>query len=75
MNCASSYYYPFAPMGPMIYHMELSIGGQQFIGKGRTRQLAKQDAAIKALKVLQREPILQQMPEVRGLRSPFPLTN
>ncbi|XP_019751346.1 double-stranded RNA-binding protein Staufen homolog 1 isoform X1 [Hippocampus comes] len=58
------YYYPFAPMGPMIYHMELSIGGQQFIGKGRTRQLAKQDAAIKALKVLQREPILQQMSEV-----------
>ncbi|XP_077430187.1 double-stranded RNA-binding protein Staufen homolog 1 isoform X2 [Vanacampus margaritifer] len=58
------YYYPFAPMGPMIYHMELSIGGQQFLGKGRTWQLAKQDAATKALRVLQKEPILQQMPEV-----------
>ncbi|XP_077386177.1 double-stranded RNA-binding protein Staufen homolog 1 [Festucalex cinctus] len=58
------YYYPFAPMGPMIYHMELSIGGQQFLGKGRTWQLAKQDAAMKALRVLQKEPILQQMPEV-----------
>lgn len=49
----------------MIYHMELSIGGQQFIGKGRTRQLAKLEAAAKALKVLHKEPILQQMPEVR----------
>uniref|UniRef100_A0A3P8UD45 Staufen double-stranded RNA binding protein 1 n=1 Tax=Cynoglossus semilaevis TaxID=244447 RepID=A0A3P8UD45_CYNSE len=28
------YYYPFPPMGPMIYQMELTIGGQQFIGKG-----------------------------------------
>nr|XP_057943479.1 double-stranded RNA-binding protein Staufen homolog 1 isoform X2 [Doryrhamphus excisus] len=60
------YYYPFAPMGPMIYHMELSIGGQQFIGKGRTRQLAKHDAAVKALKVLQKEPILQQLPVMNG---------
>lgn len=49
----------------MLYHMELSIGGQQFIGKGRTRQLAKHDAAAKALKVLQKEPILQQLPVVR----------
>lgn len=49
----------------MLYHMELSIGGQQFIGKGRTRQLAKHEAAAKALKVLQKEPILQQLPVVR----------
>lgn len=49
----------------MIYHMELSIGGQQFIGKGRTRQLAKHEAAAKALKVLHKEPILQQLPVVR----------
>lgn len=49
----------------MIYHMELSIGGQQFVGKGRTRQLAKHDAAAKALKVLHKEPILQQLPVVR----------
>ncbi|XP_024126347.1 double-stranded RNA-binding protein Staufen homolog 1 isoform X2 [Oryzias melastigma] len=58
------YYYPFPPMGPMIYHMELSIGGQQFMGKGRTRQLAKHDAAAKALKTLLKEPMLQQMPPV-----------
>lgn len=45
--------------------MELSIGSQQFIGKGRTRQQAKNDAAAKALKVLQKEPILQQLPVVR----------
>lgn len=45
--------------------MELSIGGQQFIGKGRTRQLAKHDAAAKAMKVLQKEPILQHLPVVR----------
>ncbi|XP_061731195.1 double-stranded RNA-binding protein Staufen homolog 1 isoform X2 [Nerophis ophidion] len=60
------YYYPFAPMGPMMYHTELCIGGQQFLGKGRTRQLAKQDAAVRALKVLQKEPILQQLPVMNG---------
>lgn len=49
----------------MLYHVELSIGGQQFFGKGRTRQLAKHDAAARALKVLQKEPILQQLPVVR----------
>lgn len=51
--------------------MELSIGGQQFIGKGRTRQLAKHEAAAKALNVLYKEPILQELPEVRkGSRNP-----
>ncbi|XP_029006638.1 double-stranded RNA-binding protein Staufen homolog 1 isoform X1 [Betta splendens] len=60
------YYYPFPPVGPVIYHMELSIGSQQFLGKGRTRQLAKLDAAAKALKVLQNEPILQQLPLMNG---------
>lgn len=59
------YYYPFPPMGPLIYHMELCIGGQQFIGRGRTRQLAKHDAAAKALRMLHKEPILQQLPVVR----------
>lgn len=59
-----SYYYPFPPVGPVLYHMELSIGGQQFHGKGRTRQAAKHDAAAKALKYLQKEPMLQQMAEV-----------
>uniref|UniRef100_A0A665U6B9 Double-stranded RNA-binding protein Staufen homolog 1 n=1 Tax=Echeneis naucrates TaxID=173247 RepID=A0A665U6B9_ECHNA len=66
LSRVSRYYYPFPPVGPMLYHMELSIGGQQFIGKGRTRQLAKHDAAAKALKVLQKEPILQQLPVMNG---------
>lgn len=60
------YYYPFSPVGPVIYHVELSVGGQQFLGKGRTRQLAKHDAAGKALKMLQKEPLLQQLSEMNG---------
>ncbi len=60
-----SYYYPFPPVGPVLYNMELSIGGQQFHGKGRTRQAAKHDAAAKAIKYLQKEPIMQQLAEVR----------
>ncbi|XP_056461435.1 double-stranded RNA-binding protein Staufen homolog 1-like isoform X1 [Gadus chalcogrammus] len=60
------YYYPFPPVGPFLYHMELSIGGQQFHGKGRTRQLAKHDAAARALKVLENEPMLQQLPVMNG---------
>lgn len=58
------YYYPFPPVAPVLYHMELSIGGQQFHGKGRTRQAAKHDAAAKAIKSLQKEPLLQQLAEV-----------
>ncbi|XP_067324288.1 double-stranded RNA-binding protein Staufen homolog 1 isoform X4 [Anolis sagrei] len=56
------YFYPF-PVGPWLYQVELSIGGQQFHGKGRTRQAAKHDAAAKALKILQNEP-LPEKPEV-----------
>ncbi|XP_066479124.1 double-stranded RNA-binding protein Staufen homolog 1 isoform X4 [Tiliqua scincoides] len=58
----SRYFYPF-PVGPWLYQVELSIGGQQFHGKGRTRQAAKHDAAAKALKILQNEP-LPEKPEV-----------
>uniref|UniRef100_A0A8C2L3X8 Double-stranded RNA-binding protein Staufen homolog 1 n=1 Tax=Cyprinus carpio TaxID=7962 RepID=A0A8C2L3X8_CYPCA len=58
------YYYPFPPVGPVLYHMELSIGGQQFHGKGRTRQAAKHDAAAKAIKYLQKEPIMEQLAEM-----------
>lgn len=61
------YYYPFPPVGQMLYHMELSIGGQQFHGKGRTRQAAKHDAAAKAIKTLQKEPVLQPLSEVGNL--------
>uniref|UniRef100_A0ACB8F6H9 Double-stranded RNA-binding protein Staufen 1 n=1 Tax=Sphaerodactylus townsendi TaxID=933632 RepID=A0ACB8F6H9_9SAUR len=58
------YFYPF-PVGPWLYEVELSIGGQQFRGKGRTRQAAKHDAAAKALKILQNEP-LPEKPEING---------
>ncbi|XP_065449207.1 double-stranded RNA-binding protein Staufen homolog 2-like [Chrysemys picta bellii] len=61
------YFYPF-PVGPLLYQVELSIGGQQFHGKGRTRQAAKHDAAAKALKILQNEP-LPEKPEVNGKES------
>lgn len=53
-------------MAPMLYQVELCIGGQQFPGKGRTRQAAKHDAAAKALKFLQHEP-LPSKPEVRAV--------
>ncbi|XP_044154076.1 double-stranded RNA-binding protein Staufen homolog 1 isoform X1 [Bufo gargarizans] len=58
------YFYPF-PVTPILYQVELSIGGQQFHGKGRTRQAAKHDAAAKALKSLQHEP-LPNKPQVNG---------
>lgn len=64
---APRYFYPF-PVGPMLYQVELSIGGQQFHGKGRTRQAAKHDAAAKALKLLQNEP-MPDKPEVNGKES------
>ncbi|XP_077191701.1 double-stranded RNA-binding protein Staufen homolog 1 isoform X12 [Paroedura picta] len=60
------YFYPF-PVGPWLYEVELSIGGQQFRGKGRTRQAAKHDAAAKALKILQNEP-LPEKPEFFPLK-------
>ncbi|XP_034881257.1 double-stranded RNA-binding protein Staufen homolog 1 isoform X5 [Mirounga leonina] len=49
------YFYPF-PVPPLLYQVELSVGGQQFNGKGKTRQAAKHDAAAKALRTLQSEP-------------------
>ncbi|XP_063814959.1 double-stranded RNA-binding protein Staufen homolog 1 [Pseudophryne corroboree] len=58
------YFYPF-PVTPILYQVELSIGGQQFHGKGRTRQAAKHDAASKALKSLQHEPLPNKQ-EVNG---------
>lgn len=57
------YFYPF-PVPPLLYQVELSVGGQQFNGKGKTRQAAKHDAAAKALRTLQSEP-LPERPEGR----------
>ncbi|XP_032734907.1 double-stranded RNA-binding protein Staufen homolog 1 isoform X2 [Lontra canadensis] len=59
------YFYPF-PVPPLLYQVELSVGGQQFNGKGKTRQAAKHDAAAKALRTLQSEP-QPERPEGRRL--------
>ncbi|CAK7320126.1 Double-stranded RNA-binding protein Staufen homolog 1 [Vulpes lagopus] len=59
------YFYPF-PVPPLLYQVELSVGGQQFNGKGKTRQAAKHDAAAKALRTLQSEPPPER-PEGRRL--------
>ncbi|XP_061066275.1 double-stranded RNA-binding protein Staufen homolog 1 isoform X11 [Eubalaena glacialis] len=61
------YFYPF-PVPPLLYQVELSVGGQQFNGKGKTRQAAKHDAAAKALRTLQNEPPLERL-EVNGRES------
>ncbi|XP_053430503.1 double-stranded RNA-binding protein Staufen homolog 1 isoform X2 [Nycticebus coucang] len=58
------YLYPF-PVPPLLYQVELSVGGQQFNGKGKTRQAAKHDAAAKALRILQNEPPPERL-EVNG---------
>ncbi|XP_020761869.1 double-stranded RNA-binding protein Staufen homolog 1 isoform X1 [Odocoileus virginianus] len=61
------YFYPF-PVPPLLYQVELSVGGQQFNGKGKTRQAAKHDAAAKALRILQSEPPAERL-EVNGRES------
>ncbi|XP_057359056.1 double-stranded RNA-binding protein Staufen homolog 1 isoform X2 [Manis pentadactyla] len=61
------YFYPF-PVPPLLYQVELSVGGQQFNGKGKTRQAAKHDAAAKALRILQNEPPPDRL-EVNGRES------
>ncbi|XP_021570064.1 double-stranded RNA-binding protein Staufen homolog 1 isoform X1 [Carlito syrichta] len=61
------YFYPF-PVPPLLYQVELSVGGQQFNGKGKTRQAAKHDAAAKALRILQNETPPERL-EVNGRES------
>ncbi|XP_020025527.1 double-stranded RNA-binding protein Staufen homolog 1 isoform X3 [Castor canadensis] len=61
------YFYPF-PVPPLLYQVELSVGGQQFNGKGKTRQAAKHDAAAKALRILQSEPPPERL-EMNGRES------
>ncbi|XP_043945868.1 double-stranded RNA-binding protein Staufen homolog 1 isoform X1 [Protopterus annectens] len=63
---SARYYYPFPAVGQIFYQVELSIGGVQFLGKGRTRQAAKHDAAAKALKILQAEPLPDKKTEING---------
>ncbi|KAM4842275.1 double-stranded RNA-binding protein Staufen homolog 1 isoform 2-T4 [Thomomys bottae] len=61
------YFYPF-PVPPLLYQVELSVGGQQFNGKGKTRTSSKHDAAAKAVRVLQSEPPPERL-EINGRES------
>ncbi|XP_071270207.1 double-stranded RNA-binding protein Staufen homolog 2 isoform X4 [Salvelinus alpinus] len=59
--CNQRYHYSV----PKIFYVQLSVGTNEFIGEGRTRQAARHSAAMKALQALRNEPI----PE-RPLQSP-----
>lgn len=54
------YHYPV----PKIFYVQLSVGSNEFIGEGRTRQAARHSAAMKALQALRNEPIPERPPQV-----------
>ncbi|XP_077990821.1 double-stranded RNA-binding protein Staufen homolog 2-like isoform X2 [Glandiceps talaboti] len=47
------YHYPV----PRACYVSLTVGNREFIGEGKTRQQARHNAAVKALKALRHEPI------------------
>ncbi|XP_063062537.1 double-stranded RNA-binding protein Staufen homolog 2 isoform X2 [Engraulis encrasicolus] len=47
------YHYPV----PKVFYVQLSVGSNEFMGEGRTRQAARHNAAMKALQALRNEPI------------------
>ncbi|KAJ8010910.1 hypothetical protein DPEC_G00080060 [Dallia pectoralis] len=53
------YHYPV----PKIFYVQLSVGTNEFIGDGRTRQAARHNAAMKALQALRNEPIPERPPQ------------
>uniref|UniRef100_A0A8C5GUI4 Double-stranded RNA-binding protein Staufen homolog 2 n=1 Tax=Gouania willdenowi TaxID=441366 RepID=A0A8C5GUI4_GOUWI len=53
------YHYPV----PKIFYVQLSVGSNEFIGDGRTRQAARHNAAMKALQALRNEPIPERPPQ------------
>ncbi|XP_045069086.1 double-stranded RNA-binding protein Staufen homolog 2, partial [Coregonus clupeaformis] len=53
------YHYPV----PKIFYVQLSVGTNEFIGEGRTRQAARHNAAMKALQALRNEPIPERPPQ------------
>ncbi|KAM6977111.1 double-stranded RNA-binding protein Staufen homolog 2 isoform 1-T1 [Aplochiton taeniatus] len=53
------YHYPI----PKIFYVQLSVGSNEFIGEGRTRQAARHNAAMKALQALRNEPIPERPPQ------------
>ncbi|CAL8311436.1 unnamed protein product [Merluccius merluccius] len=53
------YHYPI----PKVFYVQLSVGANEFIGEGRTRQAARHNAAMKALQALRNEPIPERPPQ------------
>ncbi|XP_062986921.1 double-stranded RNA-binding protein Staufen homolog 2 isoform X2 [Elgaria multicarinata webbii] len=48
---------------PKIFYVQLTVGGHEFLGEGKTRQAARHNAAMKALQALQNEPIPPKLPQ------------
>ncbi|NXI48868.1 STAU2 protein, partial [Chloroceryle aenea] len=48
---------------PKIFYVQLTVGNSEFFGEGKTRQAARHNAAMKALQVLQNEPIPEKLPQ------------
>ncbi|KAK1807014.1 hypothetical protein P4O66_004855, partial [Electrophorus voltai] len=53
------YHYPV----PKVFYVQLTVGHNEFIGEGRTRQAARHSAAMKALQALRNEPIPERPPQ------------
>uniref|UniRef100_A0A672LG31 Double-stranded RNA-binding protein Staufen homolog 2 n=1 Tax=Sinocyclocheilus grahami TaxID=75366 RepID=A0A672LG31_SINGR len=53
------YHYPV----PKVFYVQLTVGNNEFIGEGRTRQAARHNAAMKALQALKNEPIPERPPQ------------
>uniref|UniRef100_A0A671TF29 Double-stranded RNA-binding protein Staufen homolog 2-like n=1 Tax=Sinocyclocheilus anshuiensis TaxID=1608454 RepID=A0A671TF29_9TELE len=53
------YHYPV----PKVFYVQLTVGNNEFIGEGRTRQAARHSAAMKALQALKNEPIPERPPQ------------
>ncbi|XP_028825309.1 double-stranded RNA-binding protein Staufen homolog 2 isoform X3 [Denticeps clupeoides] len=54
------YHYPL----PKVFYVQLTVGNNEFIGDGRTRQAARHNAAMQALQALRNEPIPERPPQV-----------
>ncbi|XP_042318244.1 double-stranded RNA-binding protein Staufen homolog 2 isoform X3 [Sceloporus undulatus] len=48
---------------PKIFYVQLTVGDHEFFGEGKTRQAARHNAAMKALQILQNEPIPPKLPQ------------
>ncbi|RXN30932.1 double-stranded RNA-binding Staufen -like protein [Labeo rohita] len=54
------YHYPV----PKVFYVQLTVGNNEFIGEGRTRQAARHNAAMNALQALKNEPIPERPPQL-----------